>query len=122
MTATAAELTPLERIRQQLDEARRERDVALRTVDRADDQRGGWDKKLIDQAITHYIDRGVPFSSNDVRELLPDVRAALIGARFMAASVGGRIRKVGLTTSTKRNTHSKDVAVWVRATHGGEQA
>lgn len=122
MTATAAEQTPREQLVAKIAASRAERDAALQHVDDADDRRGGWDKKLIDQAIGHFVDLGLPFSSNDVREVLTDVRPSLIGARFMAASVGGRIRKVGLTPSTKRNTHSKDVAVWVRANHGGQQA
>lgn len=98
--------------------ARMERDAAINLAEEAD--LTGWDRKIIDQAIKAFARQGRPFSSNDLRELLPDVRPALIGARFLAASNAGRIRKVGLTPSTKKNTHAKDVAVWVRANHAEE--
>lgn len=92
-------------------EARAARDEGMAQAEDAD--RAHWDRKVIDQAIDAFADAGRPFSANDLRELLPDVRPALIGSRFMAASVGGRILRVGRTTSTKANTHAKDVALWV---------
>lgn len=91
--------------------ARAERDAGMAAAEEAD--RDGWDRKVIDQAIEAYAKTEERFSINELRELLPDVRSALIGSRFMAASVGGRIRRVGLTPSTKKNTHGKDVAVWL---------
>jgi hypothetical protein len=117
MTAVAAEPSRLERIQAQLAEARAERDLAFRTLDREDEQRGSWDKQLIDAAIAAFAEAGAPFSANDVRELLPDdVRTSLMGSRFFAAHVAKRIRRIGLTTSTKKNTHAKDVGQWIRAT------
>lgn len=94
-----------------VDEARRERDAAIAMAEDAD--RDGWDRKVIDQAIDAFADSRRPFSANDLRDLLPDVRSALIGSRFLAAAKQGRIRKVGLVTSTKRNTHAKPVAQWI---------
>lgn len=91
--------------------ARAARDAGMQNAELADSS--GWDRKVIDQAIDAYALTGERFSSNELRELLPEVRSALIGTRFMAASVGGRIRRVGLTPSTKKNTHGKDVAVWL---------
>lgn len=111
MTAAEKTLTPAEAIAA----ARAERDTAMAAAEGAD--RDGWDKHVIDQAISAFAAQGRPFSSNDLRPLLPEVRAALIGARFMAASVRGQIRRVGFVTSTKRNTHAKPVAMWVRAAH-----
>lgn len=103
--------------------ARAERDIAFRTVDREDEQRGSWDRNLIDQAIDAFADLGEPFSANDVREVLPaDVRTTLMGARFTAAAKAGLIQSVGLITSTKRNTHAKPVAKWIRVTTLEEQA
>lgn len=78
------------------------------TGDQAD-----WDRKLIDQAIAAFAITGEPFSANDLRDLLPDVRTTLMGSRFYAASVREEIRKVGDATSTKKNTHAKPVALWI---------
>lgn len=93
--------------------ARAARDEGMALAEDADTT--GWEKSLIDQAIAAFAATGEPFSINDFRDLMPDVRPALMGARFYAASVRGEIRRVGLTPSTKKNTHSKDVAVWIRA-------
>lgn len=76
--------------------------------------RSGWNKALIDQAIAALANTGQRFSSNDLRVLLPeDIPGPLFGARFSAAQTKGRIRFVGYTRSTKKNTHGKPVAVWV---------
>ena len=91
--------------------ARAARDEGMAQAESAD--QFGWERSLIDQAIDAFAGTGLPFSANDLRPLLPDVRPSLIGSRFMAASVAGRIRRAGATTSTKKNTHSKDVALWV---------
>lgn len=92
--------------------ARTARDEGMAQAEDAD--ASGWEKHLIDQAITAFAATGDPFSANDLRPLLPDVRSALMGARFMAAAKAGLIRRVGFATSTKKNTHSKDVAMWIR--------
>lgn len=91
--------------------ARAERDQGMAHAEDADES--GWEKSLIDQGIRAFAETGQPFSANDLRPLLPDVRSSLMGARFMAAAKAGRIRRVGLATSTKKNTHGKDVARWV---------
>ncbi|MFC6342681.1 hypothetical protein ACFP8W_11880, partial [Nocardioides hankookensis] len=72
-----------------------------------------WDKALIDQAIAAFAGTGVPFSANDLRPLLPDVRTSLMGSRFIAAAHHGVIQKLGGTTSTKKNTHFKPVGLWL---------
>jgi hypothetical protein len=114
---STATLTPREKI----DAARAERDEALAHVEDAD--RDGWDRKVIDQAIEAFAEAGKPFSANDIRDLLPEVREALIGSRFMSASVRRYIRKVGRVPSTKKNTHAKEVAVWVIANRpSGDQS
>ena len=79
-----------------------------------DSDRSGWNKALIDQTIDVLARTGDRFSANDLRILLPDdLPGALFGARFSAAQTAGRIRFVGFTRSTKKNTHGKPVAVWV---------
>lgn len=106
-----------------INEARKARDEGMSIAHVADEERGSWDTKVIDQAIKAFADTGKPFSSNDIWPLLPEVRGALIGTRFMAASVRGYIRKVGRVTSTKKNTHAKEVAVWIIANRpAGDQS
>lgn len=88
-----------------------ERDQGINLAETADTT--GWDKKLIDQAITAFARTGELFDANDVRAVLPpDVRSALMGARFLAARNAGRIRFVGWSTSTKKNTHYKPIGLY----------
>jgi hypothetical protein len=92
--------------------ARRLRDAGIAQAEASD--RYGWNTRLIDQAINAFARTGDRFSANDLRELLPDdLPGPLYGARFMAACTEKRIERVGRTTSTKANTHSKDIGVWV---------
>lgn len=109
-------MTPAEAVA----EARLERDMAINLAEDAD--RDGWDRKVIDQAIHAFAAQGRPFSANDLRELLPDVRQPLIGARFLAAANRGVIRRVGYTPSTQKSTHAHPIAVWVRANHQSQGA
>lgn len=89
------------------------RDEALAQVEEASDD---WSRSVIDQAITATALQGRPFSANDVRPLLPPgIRPALVGARFLAASKRGQIRKVGWVASTDPGTHAHPVAQWVAA-------
>ncbi|HEX6518113.1 MAG TPA: hypothetical protein VF049_21320 [Nocardioidaceae bacterium] len=110
MTTATKTLTPAEAVAA----ARADRDAAMAAAEAADIT--GWDKHVIDQAITAFANTGRPFSANDIRPLLGDVRSSLMGSRFMAASVRGQIRRVGRVTSLKKNTHCKDIDMWVRAT------
>lgn len=96
-----------------IEEARKARAAGMALAQEAD--RDGWDKKTIDQAIHAFAGTGRPFSANDLRPLLPEVRSALMGARLYAASIRGLIRKCGQETSTKKNTHAKPVARWITA-------
>lgn len=96
---------------QAIQDARHDRDVAISLAETAD--RDGWDRKVIDQAIEQFADKDQPFSSNTLRPLLPEVRPALLGARFLAAARSGRIRRVGYEPSTQKTTHGHPVAVWV---------
>ena len=96
-------------------EARAAMELGMREAEYSDEVRGGWETKLIDQAITAFANYGDPFSANDIRDLLPEVNNALIGARFSAAYTTGQLRPVGLVTSTKKNTHTKRINLWVRA-------
>lgn len=101
--------------------ARAARDEGMARAREAD--RDGWDTKVIDQAIHALCETGRPWSANDLRELLPDVRQPLIGERINAARNRRQIRKVGSVPSTLESTHAHGIAVWVRAQvfPGGEQ-
>ena len=110
---TAPTLTPAQAIA----EARAAMELGLAEATDADARRGGWETKLIDQALTAFANAGEPFSANDIRDLLPEVNNALIGARFAAAQNTGWLRPVGLVASTKKNTHTKRINLWVRARH-----
>lgn len=102
-----------------LDEARAQRDAGIAQAEAADLL--GWDRSLIDQAIRVWADTGDPFSANELRDLLPDVRQSLIGARFMAASIRGQIVRVGQLNSTKASTHLKRIGLWIGAQATGDQ-
>lgn len=80
-----------------------------------DADRDGWDTAVIDRAITHLAESGRRFSANDLRQLLPEVRQPLIGARVRAAAQRRQIRRVGCTASTLPSTHAHPIAVWVGA-------
>lgn len=97
-----------------LAEARRLRDEGIAQAEEAD--RDGWDCSVIDQAIKALNEQGQPWSANDLRALLPEVRQPLIGGRVRAAANRGDIRRVGYTPSTLESTHAHPIAVWVRAT------
>jgi hypothetical protein len=83
--------------------------AGMRAVTEASDEIS---RNAVDQAIKVYADRGTPFSIESFRDLLPDVRPALIGARFSAAAKRGLIRAVGFEQSTKPSTHGAWVRVW----------
>jgi hypothetical protein len=85
------------------------RDEAIAAVEDASD---AWDRSVIDQAIEAVGRRNVIFSANEVRPLLPKVRAALIGARFLAMAKAGKLEFVGFTTSTDPGAHSALLRRW----------
>lgn len=71
-----------------------------------------WDKAVIDRVIHALAQQGRPFSANDFRELLPQVRTALISRRLIVAQNDGVIRRVGKTPSTLKSTHGHDINVY----------
>lgn len=98
-----------------LKEGRAARDAGMEQAEAGDQY--GTDTKVIDQAIEHLANQGVEFSANDLRELLPEVRQPLIGARMRSAarSAKGRpslIVHVSYTPSTLQSTHAHDIKTW----------
>lgn len=71
-----------------------------------------WDRRVIDQAIRAFVRQGRPFSANDFRDLLPEVRKCLISRRLIAAQNAGLIRWVGVTPSTLKSTKAARVNVY----------
>lgn len=96
---------------EQLELGQELRDEGIARVEAAADD---GQRSVIDQALAAVAARGQTFSANDVRPLLPPgIRPALVGARFMAASRRGEIRKVGWVASTDPGTHAHPVALWI---------
>lgn len=71
-----------------------------------------WDKQVIDQVIRAFVRQGRPFSVNDMRPLLPEVRKCLISRRLIAAQRDGLVRSVGITYSTLKSTKGARVSVY----------
>jgi hypothetical protein len=71
-----------------------------------------WDRRVIDQAIHAFALQSKPFSANDLRPLLPEVRKCLISRRLIKAQTDEVIRHVGYTASTLPSTKSHPVKVY----------
>lgn len=71
-----------------------------------------WDNAVIRQAIEAFVRQGKPFSANDLRPLLPEVRKCLISRRLIDAQNDGLIRFAGVTPSTLPSTKSARVNVY----------
>ena len=90
-----------------LGEALRDAGMA-RTTAAADEA----DIAAIDDSIDRLNATGAPWSANDLRSLLPDVRQPLIGARVRAKARRREMRRVSYTPSTLPSTHAHPIAVW----------
>ena len=93
-----------------LAEGRAERDRGMARAEAS--RHSAWDRAVIDQAIGVLAATGREFSSNDVRERLPDVRPALVGARFMHAARRGLIERIGDELAAHKAGHARRVGVW----------
>lgn len=70
------------------------------------------DKQIIDDVIRAFVRQGRPFSANDLRPQLPEVRKCLISRQLIRAQKDGLIRYVGVTPSTLRSTKAARVNVY----------
>lgn len=86
------------------------REAGMRATTEASDTLA---RNAVDQAIRTFAERGTPFSIENFRGLLPDVRPSLVGARFSAAAKRGVIRAVGFERSTLPSTHGAWVRTWI---------
>lgn len=71
-----------------------------------------WDNRVIRQCIRAFVLQGKPFSANDMRNVLPEVRKCLISRRLIEAQKDGLIRRVGFTPSTLASTKCALVRVY----------
>jgi hypothetical protein len=74
----------------------------------SDDQ----DRAVVDQAIRELGGMHGTVSANDIRGLLPNVRSALIGARFLSLAKAGKLLKTGYIPATHAAGHGRMVALW----------
>lgn len=84
-------------------------------IDLALEAASDWEKALVWQAIEAFAELGQPFSANNLRDLLPDVRTPMIGGQFTKASIAGVIVRVGIVMSTDEPTHHKPIGLWLGA-------
>ena len=99
---------PTEETRRRVEVAWDEYDKAVQVEGPADE----WDRACLDRVILAFAAQGHPFSANDLRELLPRVRNALISHRLRAALNAGIITRVGKTPSTLKSTHAHEINVY----------
>jgi hypothetical protein len=87
------------------------RDRGVAQVDANTD--AGW-KALVDHIITELARTRAPFTADDVRDRgVPDPPTPQAwGARFLAASKAGQIRRIGYQPSRRASVHAHPVAVW----------
>lgn len=72
-----------------------------------------WDRFLIEQAVLHFGERYITFSCNEIRDVLPDLGAGLLGAVINSLRCAGIITHTGqMVPSTQANTHGHRIAVW----------
>jgi len=95
-----------------VDDAREARAEGIATAENAADPRL---EAAIDAAIARANAAGKPWSVNDIRREFPVVSSGLVGARVRAAMMRRPLEMIAVSTtpSTLRNTHSKDVTVWL---------
>lgn len=94
-----------------LEEGRDRRDEG---ISMAEDAAGAAvDRALIDQAIEYLARNQQYLSANDVRDLLPVVRPALMGARFLAAARRGLIVHAGTVHATSASRHANRMGLWL---------
>lgn len=73
-----------------------------------------WDRRVIYRVIEAFAAQGKPFSINDCRSHIPEVRQCLISRGFIAAQRDGLIEWRGRTTrSTLGSTKAAKVQVYV---------
>ena len=72
-----------------------------------------WWASCFDTAVGYFASTGVPFTADDVRELIPAPdHPNRTGARFHAANRAGLIRPTGFALSRSRSRHAGVLRVW----------
>lgn len=80
-----------------------------------DDDRGGWERNVIRQAIEYVARQGAAFTSDDVRSIegFPEVHPNRIGMAFNQAVRSGYLREIGRRPSRIRHAHGRKVGVYL---------
>jgi hypothetical protein len=97
-------------------EAKLSRDVGAALADEAETT--AW-RVAVDAAIAQLAERAGTFTAEDVRQIAgdPPSHPNAMGARFMAASRRGLIRRVGFREAQRVTLHGHPIALWVGAAH-----
>ncbi|MCR1785356.1 hypothetical protein KVF89_22640 [Nocardioides carbamazepini] len=108
MSLAVIECPPSDATRAAINEGWTRYEQATKSEGRSDE----WDNRVILTAIKAFVRQGRPFSANDFRDLLPEVRKCLISRRLIEAQRAGWIRRVGFTPSTLKSTKNALVRVY----------
>lgn len=82
-------------------------------IARANENADEWWASCFDAAVGYFASTGVPFTADDVRELIPTPdHPNRTGARFHAANRAGLIRPTGFALSRSRSRHAGVLRVW----------
>ncbi len=85
-------------------------------IARANANTDTWWASVFDAAVGYFASTGIPFTADDVRELIPTPNHPnRTGARFHAANQAGVIRPVGFALSRSRSRHAGVLRLWVGA-------
>jgi hypothetical protein len=92
-----------------LGDALKDTGMALADSAAAPDWKARWD-----EAILELARGGLPFTSDEVRELAgpPTDHPNAAGSRFAAAARAGVIERIGYRNSTRAVLHSHPLSVW----------
>lgn len=83
-----------------------------------------WDKHLIEQAIYLFGETGRPLSMNDFRHLLPEMAHGMAG-RVILSMINRKeppIREIAKVRSTSRDTHKKEIGLYLLTETGHQLA
>ena len=85
------------------------RDRGVQLVNDATDEQG---RAVVDQAIRVHGEMHSTVNANTIRNLLPAVRPALIGARFLALAKAGKLEKIGYVRASHAAGPGRMIADW----------
>jgi len=82
-------------------------------IARANGNCDAWWASCFDAAVGYFASTGIPFSADDIRELIPAAdHPNRVGARFHAANRAGLIEPTGFALSRARSRHAGVLRTW----------